>query len=350
MPVLHNRISNDELKAKMLAESEPRTTISFYRYFTIASPQETRDALYRLFTALGVFGRVYLAHEGINAQISVPQSKVEMFRQQLYAFDPALDGLRLNIALEDDGKSFWVLRMKVRDRIVADGIDDPHFDASNVGDYLKAAEVNAMLDDPDAVFIDMRNHYEYEVGHFENALEIPADTFREQLPKAVEMMQEHADKKIVMYCTGGIRCEKASAWMKHNGFNNVWHIEGGIIEYVRRAREQGLPVRFIGKNFVFDERMGERITDNVIAHCHQCGALCDSHTNCKNDGCHLLFIQCPACASKFNGCCSEQCCEELVLPEEEQRRRRAGRENGNKIFNKSRGRLNTTPDIPDPKA
>lgn len=169
MPVLHNRISNDELKAKMLAESEPRTTISFYRYFTIASSQETRDALYRLFTALGVFGRVYLAHEGINAQISVPQSKVEMFRQQLYAFDPALDGLRLNIALEDDGKSFWVLRMKVRDRIVADGIDDPSFDASNVGDYLKAADVNAMLDDPDAVFIDMRNHYEYEVGHFENA-------------------------------------------------------------------------------------------------------------------------------------------------------------------------------------
>ncbi|EBA8097868.1 Rhodanese-related sulfur transferase [Salmonella enterica subsp. arizonae] len=348
MPVLHNRISNDELKARMLAESEPRTTISFYKYFTIVSPQQTRDALYQMFTALGIFGRVYLAHEGINAQISVPQSKVETFRQQLYAFDPALDGLRLNIALEDDGKSFWVLRMKVRDRIVADGIDDPIFDASNVGAYLKAAEVNAMLDDPDVIFIDMRNHYEYEVGHFENALEIPADTFREQLPKAVEMLREYADKKIVMYCTGGIRCEKASAWMKHNGFNKVWHIEGGIIEYARRAREQGLPVRFIGKNFVFDERMGERISDEVIAHCHQCGALCDSHTNCKNAGCHLLFIQCPLCASKFNGCCSEQCCEELALPEDEQRRRRAGREKGNKIFNKSRGRLNSKLGIPDP--
>ncbi|ENH4878680.1 rhodanese-related sulfurtransferase [Salmonella enterica] len=348
MPVLHNRISNDELKARMLAESEPRTTISFYKYFTIVSPQQTRNALYQMFTALGIFGRVYLAHEGINAQISVPQSKVETFRQQLYAFDPALDGLRLNIALEDDGKSFWVLRMKVRDRIVADGIDDPSFDASNVGAYLKAAEVNAMLDDPDAIFIDMRNHYEYEVGHFENALEIPADTFREQLPKAVEMLREHADRKIVMYCTGGIRCEKASAWMKHNGFNKVWHIEGGIIEYARRAREQGLPVRFIGKNFVFDERMGERISDEVIAHCHQCGALCDSHTNCKNAGCHLLFIQCPLCASKFNGCCSEQCCEELALPEDEQRRRRAGREKGNKIFNKSRGRLNSKLGIPDP--
>lgn len=272
MPVLHNRISNETLKAQMLAETEPRTTISFYKYFTIIDPKATRDALWIALTKLNVFGRIYLAHEGINAQISVPQSRVDALREFLYAFDPALNGLRLNIALDDDGKSFWVLRLKVRDRIVADGIDDPTFDASDVGDYLKAAEVNAMLDDPDAVFIDMRNHYEYEVGHFENALEIPADTFRDQLPKAVEMMQEHKDKNIVMYCTGGIRCEKASAWMKHNGFTKVSHIEGGIIEYARRAREQGLPVRFVGKNFVFDERMGERISDDVIAHCHQCGA------------------------------------------------------------------------------
>ncbi|TDQ26916.1 UPF0176 protein [Raoultella sp. BIGb0149] len=349
MPVLHNRISNETLKAQMLAESEPRTTISFYKYFTIVDPKATRDALWIALTKLNVFGRIYLAHEGINAQISVPQSRVEALREYLYAFNPALEGLRMNVALDDDGKSFWVLRLKVRDRIVADGIDDETFDASDVGDYLKAAEVNAMLDDPDAVFIDMRNHYEYEVGHFEQALEIPADTFRDQLPKAVEMMQEHKDKKIVMYCTGGIRCEKASAWMKHNGFSKVWHIEGGIIEYARRAREQGLPVRFIGKNFVFDERMGERISDDIIAHCHQCGEPCDSHTNCLNDGCHLLFIQCQCCAEKFAGCCSESCMEEHKLPEEEQRQLRAGRENGNKIFNKSRGRLNTKLGIPDPE-
>ncbi len=166
MPVLHNRISNETLKAQMLAETEPRTTISFYKYFTIVDPQATRDALWVALTQLKVFGRIYLAREGINAQISVPESNVEALREFLYGFDPALAGLRFNIALEDDGKSFWVLRLKVRDRIVADGIDDPSFDASNVGDYLKAADVNAMLDDPDAVFIDMRNHYEYEVGHF----------------------------------------------------------------------------------------------------------------------------------------------------------------------------------------
>ncbi len=349
MPVLHNQVNREVLRARMLAETEPRITISFYKYFTIVDPQATRDALYRLFNGLKVFGRVYLAREGINAQISVPKSNMDDLRATVYQFDPALEGLRLNIAHDDDGKSFWMLRMKVRDRIVADGIDDPTFNPADVGDYLQAAEVNAMLDDPEAVFIDMRNHYEYEVGHFDNAMEIPADTFREQLPMAVEMMEANREKKIVMYCTGGIRCEKASAWMRHNGFNQVYHIEGGIIEYARKAREQGLPVRFIGKNFVFDQRMGERITEDVIAHCHQCGMPCDTHTNCKNDGCHLLFIQCPACAEKYAGCCSDICCEESTLPPEVQRQRRAGRENGNKIFNKSRGALKATLKIPDPR-
>ena len=349
MPVLHNLVSNEELRARMLAETEPRTTVSFYKYFHIADPKAFRDALYRTFTALKVFGRVYVAHEGINAQISVPASRYEEMKAQLYAFDPALDNLRMNVALDDDGKSFWVLRLKVRDRIVADGIADETFDASQVGTYLQAAEVNALLDDPNAVFVDMRNHYEYEVGHFDKAMEIPADTFRDQLPMAVEMLQEHKDKKIVMYCTGGIRCEKASAWMLHNGFDDVAHIEGGIIEYARRAREQGLPVRFKGKNFVFVERMGERISDDVLAHCHQCGTPCDTHVNCKNDGCHLLFIQCPSCAEKFQHCCSPACMEELALPPEEQRARRAGRENGNKIFNKSRGLLNVTMAIPAPE-
>lgn len=195
MPVLHNLVSNEELKARMLAETEPRTTVSFYKYFTIEDPRAFRDALYIELTRLKVFGRVYVAAEGINAQISVPASHYQQMKSRLYGFHPALDNLRMNIALDDDGKSFWVLRLKVRERIVADGITDESFDASNVGAYLKAAEVNAMLDDPEAVFVDMRNHYEYEVGHFDNALEIPADTFRDQLPMAVDMLQQDKDKK-----------------------------------------------------------------------------------------------------------------------------------------------------------
>ncbi|ASY79922.1 hypothetical protein BJK05_07895 [Pectobacterium polaris] len=350
MPVLHNRISNEELKARMLAETEPRTTVSFYKYFTIDDPKAFRDSLYIQLEQYKVFGRIYIATEGINAQISVPNNQFDAFKAALFSAHPALDQIRLNIALEDDGKSFWVLRMKVRERIVADGIDDPTFNPANVGQYLKADQVNAMADDPDTVFVDMRNHYEYEVGHFENALEVPSDTFREQLPMAVDMLDEARDKNIVMYCTGGIRCEKASAYMLHHGFKNVYHVEGGIIEYARQAKAQGLPLKFIGKNFVFDERMGERISDDVIAHCHQCGVSCDSHTNCRNEGCHLLFIQCPSCAEKYEGCCSTPCQEEMKLPLEEQRAIRSGRENGMKIFNKSKGLLQSTLHIPAPVA
>jgi UPF0176 protein len=336
MPVLHNRISNEELKARMLSEKEPRTTVSFYKYFPISDPKAFRDSLYLEFQSLGVFGRVYIAPEGINAQISVPAGNFEAFKELLYATSPELNGLRLNIAIDDDGKSFWVLRMKIRPKIVSDGINDPDFNPSDVGRYLKAEEVNNMIEDPETIFVDMRNHYEYEVGHFENAMEVPSDTFRDQLPMAIEMLKEDKEKKIVMYCTGGIRCEKASAYMKYNGFKNVFHVEGGVIEYARRAKEQKLPLKFMGKNFVFDERLGERITEDVIAHCHQCGKPCDTHTNCKNDGCHLLFIQCADCAEEYDGCCSPACREEYNLPEEEQRKLRAGRENGIKIFNKSK--------------
>lgn len=336
MPVLHNQISNEELKARMLTEIESRTTVSFYKYFTLLEPQKFRDNLYSQCVKLGVFGRVYIAKEGINAQISVPVSCYEAFKNMLFSADPALANIRLNVALQDNGKSFWVLRMKVRERIVADGIDDESFNPANVGQYLKAQQVNQMIDDQNTLFIDMRNHYEYEVGHFENALEIPSDTFREQLPMAADMLQHVKEKNIVMYCTGGIRCEKASAYMLHKGFKNVYHIEGGIIEYVRKAKEQGLPLKFIGKNFVFDERMGERISDDVIAFCHQCGTPNDSHTNCRNDGCHLLFIQCPSCTVTFNGCCSQVCQDELKLPSDERRAGRAGRKNDVKIFNKSK--------------
>ncbi|MBS1584479.1 MAG: rhodanese-related sulfurtransferase [Bacteroidetes bacterium] len=336
MPVLHNRVNNEELKQRMLAETEPRTTVSFYQYFNIADPAKFRDDLYIKFTALKVFGRIYIANEGVNAQISVPAGNFEAFRDTLYALAPELNGIRLNIAVDDDGKSFWVLRAKVRHKIVADGIDDPTFDIMKKGQYLKAAEYNELSEKPGTIIVDMRNHYEYEVGHFENAIEIPSDTFRDQLPMAADMLKDKKDQNIIMYCTGGIRCEKASAYMLHHGFKNIFHVEGGIIEYARKAKEQGLPVKFKGKNFVFDERLGERITEDIISQCHICGKPCDTHTNCKNDGCHLLFIQCEECSAKYEGCCSEECREEMHLPKDQQRERRAGRENGPMIFNKSK--------------
>lgn len=307
MEVLHNRLPNKELKKRMLEENESRVTISFYKYFHLDNPQQFRDDLYIKFFEIGVFGRVYIASEGINGQISVPEKNKEIFKRSLYNAHTELNGTRLNVSLDNDSKSFWVLRMRVRNKIVADGIEDNTFNPSITGKYLSAKEFNELSEQPDTVVVDMRNSYEYEVGHFNNALEVPSRTFREQLPKAVEMLRHHKDKNIIMYCTGGIRCEKASAYMLHNGFKNVFHVEGGIIEYVRKAREEELPVKFIGKNFVFDERLGERVTDDIIAKCYQCGTPCDSHTNCANQSCHDLIIQCKRCAEEYNGCCSQEC-------------------------------------------
>ena len=135
-----------------------------------------------------------------------------------------------------------------------------------------------------------------------------------------EILSGKEDEKILLYCTGGIRCEKASAFLKHHGFKDVNQLHGGIIEYARQVKVKGLESKFKGKNFVFDERMGERITDEIISKCYQCGNLCDSHYNCANDGCHLLFIQCEACKEKFEGCCSVECQNITRLPIEEQKK------------------------------
>ncbi len=347
MPVLHNRLSQTELKKMLLLETEPRITISFYRYFFIEDPKLFRDELYKNLEAIKVFGRIYLAHEGINAQVSCPESNVAAFKEVIEKTH-GLESLRLNIAVQQEaeenmrpagGKSFWVLKIKVRDKIVADGIKDENFNMANKGKYVNAQAFNELTNDENTVVVDMRNHYEYEVGRFENAIEIPSDTFRQQLPMAIEMLHDSKDKNIIMYCTGGIRCEKASAYMLHNGFKNVYHLEGGIINYANIVKEEGYTNKFHGKNFVFDDRLGERITDEVIAQCHQCGEPADTHTNCLNDACHLLFIQCESCKGKMNGCCSNQCKEVHSLPLEEQKELRKGIDKGNMVFNKSRQRM-----------
>ena len=335
---LYNRLDLNSAKQKLSEELFPRLTVSFYNYFTIVDPVLFRDELFLRFNELEILGRVYLANEGINAQISLPQHNFEQFKEFLYSFS-GLDGIRLNVAV-DDGKSFFILKIKVREKIVADGINDDKFDINNRGTYLKADEFNRLMNEnPGVLLLDMRNHYEFEVGHFDNALEVPSDTFREQLPLALEMAKGYEDKPVVMYCTGGIRCEKASAWMKHNGFKDVYHIEGGIIKYANDVKERGLENKFIGKNFVFDDRLGERISDDVIAHCHQCGDSCDMHKNCGNDSCHLLFIQCAACADKFENCCSVECQEIIHLSEAEQIILRKNHPKSSRIFNRFKDNL-----------
>lgn len=332
---LHNKIDKRILKENMLLATEARMTVSFYKYHQLAEPKSFRDELYLLLDALGVMGRIYVASEGINAQISLPKANFELFRERLYSIS-FLSGIRLNIAVDDNGKSFFKLKIQVRSKIVADGLDDASFDVTQTGVHVNAAQFNALAEDTNTIIIDMRNHYESEVGHFKGAVLPDVDTFREELQVAEDLLKENKDKNLLMYCTGGIRCEKASAWMKHKGFKNVFQLNGGIIEYTRQVKAQSLDNKFIGKNFVFDERLGERISNDVISVCHQCGKSCDDHTNCKNDGCHLLFIQCEACSKEFHNCCSIECKEVISLPEEIQKELRKGINKGRQVFKKGR--------------
>jgi UPF0176 protein len=333
--VLHNKIDNRILKEQLKAIQEPRTTLSFYKYHQLEDPKAFRDQLYLELDKLKVWGRIYVAFEGINAQISVPTVSFDTFKQYLYSIS-FLSGARLNIAAEDNGKSFFKLKIQVKRKIVADGLNDATFDVTNSGPHLNAKEFNQLAEDPKTIIVDMRNHYESEVGRFKNAICPDVDTFREELQVVEKLLEENKDNNLLMYCTGGIRCEKASAWMKHKGFKNVFQLNGGIIEYARQIKAEGLENKFVGKNFVFDERLGERISNEIISLCHQCGKPCDTHTNCKNEACHLLFIQCKECAEAFNGCCSDECKEVLLLPVETQKELRKGINKGRQVFKKGR--------------
>ncbi|PHN01322.1 oxygen-dependent tRNA uridine(34) hydroxylase TrhO [Flavilitoribacter nigricans] len=332
---LRNIVNKDELKRRMEESTEPRTTLSFYQYHHIEDPKAFRDQLFLDWSELGVFGRIYVADEGINGQISLPSRNLKAFKEAMYSV-PFLNGIRLNIAVDDDGKSFYKLTIKVRTKIVADGLDDESFDVTKRGKHLDAQSVNQLLDEDETIIVDMRNHYESEVGHFEGAICPDVETFREALPLVEDMLEQEKDKNIIMYCTGGIRCEKASAYYLHKGFKNVYMIDGGIIEYTRQCREQGLPIKYKGKNFVFDERLGERITEEVISRCHQCGEACDTHVNCINDACHILFIQCESCAEQYHQCCSEKCSDFIQLPKEEQLKLRPTMQFNGSKFGKGR--------------
>jgi UPF0176 protein len=313
---LYNRLSKDELKESLMCETFKRKTISFYRYVNLDEPSEFRNSLYQKWFELNCFGRIYVAREGINAQMSVPEQNLATFLQQLDEMQELKD-MPIKYAIEDDGKSFYKLTIKVRPKIVADGLKDDAFDVTNVGNHLSAREFHDLVDIPETLVIDMRNHYESEIGHFKGAICPEADTFREEIEMVVNDLKDQKDRKILLYCTGGIRCEKASAYLKHHGFMDVNQLHGGIIEYAQQIKQLKLDSKFVGKNFVFDQRLGERVNGEVISSCHQCGRRCDTHTNCANDLCHILFIQCSECAEQYDGCCTAECKTVLHAPEED---------------------------------
>ncbi len=322
--ILHNKVDKEVLKCRLHEESFNRITLSFYRFIEIVDPQIFRDELFIQLSEMLIFGRIYVATEGINAQISVPEHQLEYFRKYVNNH-PFLQGIFLNQAIEETGKSFYKLKILVKHKILSDGLINSDFNIYNVGQHLDAVTYNEILGQPNTIVIDLRNNYEHEVGHFDGALLPDVDTYKESIPVIIRMLEEKNPDNIMLYCTGGIRCEKFSSYLHHKGFKNVFQLKGGVINYAHQIKQLRIESKFIGKNFVFDDRMGERVTDDIIAHCHQCGDPADHHVNCANNACHLLFIQCEKCANIFNKCCSFECMDHISLPEETQKQLRKGK-------------------------
>ena len=321
---LYNIFSKEDLESKIKAEPFARLTFSFYRYFRLTDPFKERQLLYEDFNALGVLGRIYIASEGINAQVSIPAQLLNDFKSYLDRREH-YKSMPLKIALEEPEHSFLKLKIKVRSKILADGLNDENFDVRDVGEHLDAMEFHKLVGSPDVALIDMRNHYETEVGHFEGAYLPKSETFRDALPIVEEHLKGKEDQKILLYCTGGIRCEKASAYLKHKGFKDVNQLHGGIIQYAHEVKESGEESKYKGVNFVFDGRLGEGVTSDVLSKCSSCGIPRDRHLNCANDLCHKLFIQCQSCSDSKKSVCSPRCYEVIQLePEEFEKLKRSG--------------------------
>lgn len=315
--ILYNKINKIELKKKLKDEDFKRITASFYKYITIEDPSIFRNNLFLLLNKLEIFGRIYVSNEGINAQISVPEKnwgilyiKLETIRE--------LKKISIKKALQE-GKSFYKLTIKVRNELVAYGLSSKSYNMKHVGKHLDAVEYNNAIENPKTTVVDMRNYYESEIGRFENAIIPNVETSKELLPEVKKILKGKEKDQILLYCTGGIRCEKASAYLIESGFKNVSQLSGGIIQYTHDIKEKDLESKFKGKNFVFDQRLGERVTDDIISNCHICGDVCDEHTDCKNDACHILFIQCLNCSEKYQGCCSTECQNFAALPTDQQK-------------------------------
>ena len=323
---LFNTYPKEILEARLWQEKEPRLTVSFYYYTTIESTQALRNRLYHELSSIDVLGRIYIALEGINAQISIPQSQYKDLENIIRAF-PCLKDVYLNQSVIPLRHAFLKLVIKCRKYIVSDGLKESDLDMTKRGNYISPAEFNKIMQKKNVITIDLRNHYETEVGHFEGAILLNTDSFRETLQILPDLIKEHKKKKILLYCTGGVRCEKASSFLLSQGFSNISQLKGGIIHYFREVVNGSLGSMFKGKNFVFDQRLGEKVSHKTISHCHQCHMLSDEHTNCRNKECHVLFIQCARCSAKFEGCCSEACKEINRLPEWVQKALRKGKRN-----------------------
>ncbi len=278
----------------------PFTTISFYKYTPIDTPENLREYLRALCERLSLTGRILLAAEGINAAVSGKRENSEQFKQIISAHS-LLTGITFR---EQDTATLahHKLVVRVRDEIVHFG---EKVNIQDTGIYLSPLQLQQWYkDNEDFIIVDARNEYEHKVGKFRNAVTLPIDNFREFPQVAAQQLQSYKGKKIVLYCTGGVRCEKASAYLRQEGFEQVYQIEGGIINYVNQFPNS----QWEGGLFVFDDRIVSEAGDPITV-CTFCETECEQYHNCHNLDCDTLFIACPECTQKMKSTCSEECKE-----------------------------------------
>jgi UPF0176 protein len=293
--------------------------LAYYLFTPVDDPKAEVDRHHAFFQGKDAVGRIYISSEGINGQMSASLEVAEAY----------MDWLRSDIRFKavvfkrhrHHEQVFPRMTVKVRKQLVA--IDVP-VDHSQTAEHVSAAAWNEMLDkrDADTLVLDVRNDYEWEVGHFEGA-ELPKlDTFRRFPAYAKELKGERDLKKtkVMMYCTGGIRCELYSALLKQEGFENVYQLDGGVIGYGLQEGNK----HWRGKLFVFDDRLAVPISkeeSEVISCCHHCGMPSDVYYNCANMDCNALFLSCPQCAERLQGCCCSSCQQAPRLRPYEKRER-----------------------------
>ncbi|KAI7893839.1 Rhodanese-like domain-containing protein [Mucor mucedo] len=303
---------------RFLFTSQKFKPIAFYSIVALTETRVAtlRNVLEKELSALGVVGRIYIAPEqgigGINCQMAVPIEKLDTVKSYFDGFKNDFGQIEYNEGIEDTSSpNFSKLRVLVKNNLVSIRQHVTTQDLAVQPHHLTPEDWHSQLSqkNEDLFLLDMRNQYEYHFGHFKHAIKMDVDTFRDGIQLLDELVANRPKgDDIYMYCTGGIRCSVAGTYLKKKGYENVKMLKGGITAYGHYIKEnQEKPSLFKGKNFTFDGRRGEPITNDVLTQCYHCGSSCDHVTNCVNNKCHLLFVQCETCKSKMKHTCSDHC-------------------------------------------
>ena len=291
------------------------TIITFYQFKKLKKLIFIKKLLKNFCSFHKIRGTILIAEEGINATVAGLSKPIKLLEKEI---------IKIGFNKLEKKRSFYNympfnrLKIKIKSEIVTFNEKKLNVE-KKTGQHINSLQWNYLIKDNDVMVIDVRNNFEVEIGSFNTSLNPKTKNFTEFKKYINKKLLEYKDKKIAMFCTGGIRCEKASSYLIKSGYKNVFQLNGGIIEYAHQIKKNKLPSKFIGKNFVFDDRLGERITNDIIAKCHLCESIADNHINCNNDACHILFIICKKCDKKLDGCCSIECQNIYHLPIEKQR-------------------------------